>query len=85
MLLGHCGENALSKVRHYVPHGTLVWEIDEYEGMLKGVVLAEVELTSMDQPITPPGWIGREVTSDEQFRKGNMLRARQRAAEQEVA
>ena len=84
-LLRHCGGNALSKLRHYVPHGSLMWEIDEYEGMLKGVVVAEVELSSIDQPITLPSWIGREVTSDAQYRKGNMLRARQTAAEHEAA
>ena len=40
-----------SSVRHYIAHANLIWEVDEYEGLLKGVVLAEVELESLDQHI----------------------------------
>ena len=80
-LMNDCGGNVLSKLRHYVPHESLVWELDEYEGILRGVVLAEVELSSIDQSITLPVWIGREVTFDAQYGKGNLLRARQKAAD----
>jgi hypothetical protein len=34
------------------------WQIDVYEGLLKGVVLAEIELTDADQKLTLPDWIG---------------------------
>ena len=51
--------------------------MDEYEGLLKGVVLAEVELESLDQPIVMPDWIGHEVTAEPPYSKINMLRAKQ--------
>lgn len=76
-LIELCGDDVLEKMRHYVEHGALVWEIDEYDGLLSGVSLAEVELQSRDQTVELPDWVGPEVTEDPSFRKVNMLRTRQ--------
>lgn len=76
-LLTYCGGNVIQKIRHYIVHAGLIWEVDEYEGLLKGVVLAEVELESLDQQIIMPDWIGHEVTAEPTYSKINMLRARQ--------
>jgi len=81
-LMACCGGNVIVKTRHYVPHAGLTWEIDEYDGLLKGVILAEIELTAVDQAIDLPDWIGREVTSQPRYRKINLLRARQSGEEQ---
>jgi len=78
LLLASCGSNATAKHRHYVLREGLTWEIDEYDGVLKGVVLAEVELDAIDQLIDMPSWIGREVTAQAPYRKINMLRERQK-------
>jgi adenylate cyclase len=40
----------------------LLWEIDEFEGLLAGLILAEVELESQDQVVEIPSWIGMELT-----------------------
>ena len=40
----------------------LLWEIDEFEGSLAGLILAEVELESQDQVVEIPSWIGMELT-----------------------
>lgn len=82
-MLESCESNITTKHRHYVTHGGLLWEIDEYEGQLKGVVLAEVELTAIDQPLNIPPWIGHEVTAEAPYRKLNMLQARQKGIKQE--
>ena len=76
-LLTHCGSDVVQKLRHYIVHAGLTWEVDEYEGLLKGVVIAEVELESLDQSIILPDWIGHEVTAESPYRKINMLRKRQ--------
>ena len=39
-----------------------MWEIDEFEGSLAGLILAEVELESQDQVVEIPSWIGMELT-----------------------
>ncbi len=40
----------------------LLWEVDEFEGSLSGLVIAEVELESEDQHVTIPSWAGLELT-----------------------
>ena len=40
----------------------LVWEIDEFEEGLAGLILAEVELSSEQQAVVLPSWIGIELT-----------------------
>ncbi|MCH1461943.1 MAG: hypothetical protein L7U25_06265 [Candidatus Poseidonia sp.] len=39
-----------------------IWEIDEFEGRLAGVVLAEIELGSSDEVVLEPEWLGHEIT-----------------------
>src|SRR5262249_56378201 len=44
-----CDGNALDKIRHFVSHEGNDWHVDVYEGLLDGVVLAELELTYAGQ------------------------------------
>lgn len=39
-----------------------IWEFDEYEGANKGIVLADIELSSYDEKFELPGWLGQETT-----------------------
>lgn len=40
----------------------LLWEVDEFEETLSGLVIAEVELEREDQHVTLPSWTGLELT-----------------------
>jgi len=40
----------------------LVWEVDEFEGGLAGLILAEVELSDENQEVELPEWLGMELT-----------------------
>ncbi len=40
----------------------LIWEIDEFEGDLAGMIIAEVELEHVDSEIEIPSWVGMELT-----------------------
>jgi CYTH domain-containing protein len=71
-----CEGNVLDKIRHFVSHAGDTWEVDVYEGLLDGVVLAEIELADADQRLTLPDWIGADVTADPTYRKINMVAAR---------
>jgi adenylate cyclase len=73
-----CDDRILEKVRNYVPHAGLPWEIDVYDGILNGVVIAEVELDREDRVLELPGWIGKEVTGDPRYSKINMEKAAKR-------
>ena len=71
-----CEGRVLEKVRNVILHAGLSWHVDVYEGILQGVVLAEVELQHADQELDLPSWIGKEVTDDPRYRKVNMERLR---------
>lgn len=76
----HCEGRILSKTRHLIPDGGLVWEIDEYDAPLDGVVLAEIELPRADHPVALPDWISPEVSGEPRWRKLNMLEAKRRGS-----
>ena len=84
LLARHCDGNLLTKTRHYVPYEGFMWEIDVYEGLLAGVVLAEVELPREGIDVPLPPWIGAEVTGQPDYKKINLQKARlaERAAAQ---
>jgi len=58
-----CG-GLILKTRHYVERDGLTWEIDVFEGANAGLVVAEVELATVDQHVPRPPWLGREVTAE---------------------
>lgn len=57
-----CSGRLIEKTRHPITWNGLDWVIDEFEGGLKGLLLAEIELYYADQDIDVPAWAGREVT-----------------------
>lgn len=61
----------VDKVRHRVPFGGFVWEVDVFSRPT-GLVLAEVELPRADARLTLPDWVGREVTSDPRYFNSNL-------------
>lgn len=83
MLAAHCDGFVLQKTRHMVPcaapDAPLFWEIDEYHGLLAGVLMAEIELPRQDCTFARPDWLGDEITGQEVWRKISLLRARQQA------
>lgn len=72
----HCDGNLLAKTRHYVPYKGFMWEVDVYEGLLAGVVLAEVEIPRENTDVPLPPWVGAEVTGKPEYKKINLQKAR---------
>ena len=66
-LLKLCEPGVIDKVRYLVPVGHHTWEVDVFHGDNEGLVVAEVELRSADEPFERPGWLGREVTGDRRY------------------
>ena len=50
-------------------------EIDEFHGSLEGLVVAEIELSSPDESIILPAWIGEEVSDDPRYYNSSLARA----------
>ena len=62
-----CEPGIIEKVRWLVKYYNHTFEVDEFLGDNMGLILAEVELSSVDESITLPDFIGKEVTGDERF------------------
>ena len=63
------------KNRYNIPaEGGLVWEIDVFEGDNHGLVMAELEVPSVEYSFTKPEWLGDDVTNDERFGNGSLAR-----------
>jgi CYTH domain-containing protein len=79
-LLDHlCLQPVIVKSRHRVTFESAIWEVDEFEGVNAGLVLAEIELERADQPIALPDWIGAEVTADPRYTNASLARNPYRA------
>lgn len=74
MLNTLCDRPLIEKIRYKVKLGDLVWEIDEFLGENEGLILAEVELKDKNQKIELPDWIGLEVTEDERYYNGSLVK-----------
>ena len=62
-----CESGVISKMRFEVKIGQHVFEVDEFYGENRGLVIAEIELNSETESFEKPSWIGKEVTNDERF------------------
>ena len=66
-LLKLCLPRIISKKRYLIKYKNQLFEVDVFEGFLKGLILAEIELNSETQQISLPGWVGKEVTGITSF------------------
>lgn len=67
-MLPLCGGGLVEKTRWIVPAGGgRVFEVDEFHGLNDGLVQAEIELGSADEPFVRPDWLGDEVTGDRRY------------------
>lgn len=75
-LLAKSEGNIITKKRYCIPHGSLTIELDLFEGIYEGLIMAEVEFsTAADaESFSPPGWFGPEVTQDPRFQNSNLSR-----------
>ncbi len=65
-----CKPGSVDKTRWIVPAGIRKFEVDEFHGENDGLVMAEIELGSPDEPFERPSWLGKEVTDDERYYNG---------------
>ena len=68
-----CERPFIEKTRYRIPQGEVVFEVDEFEGVNHGLIVAEVELKSEDQKFDKPGWLGDEVSNDPRYFNANLV------------
>jgi adenylate cyclase len=74
MLVELCQSPVIEKTRHIVPNGQHRWEIDQFHGANKGLIVAEIELSHEDEAFEKPDWIGEEVSNDIRYYNVNLIR-----------
>lgn len=78
LLEQHCKGEVIEKTRHHILAGDHEWSVDEFHGLLSGILLAEVELPHEDAAVALPEWIGKEVTGVDKYRQINLIKSRKR-------
>ncbi len=66
-LLAHAVGTVIDKTRWHVRHDGAEWTVDEFEGALSGLLLAELELDSEDSRYAVPDWAGEDVTGRPEY------------------
>lgn len=74
MLDNLCLKPLIEKIRYKIPYGSFTWEVDEFEGLNAGLIVAEIELAAVDQKFPRPDWIGAEVTDDPRYYNASLVR-----------
>lgn len=67
-----CESGVIDKHRYLVPYAGHTFEVDEFHGDNDGLVMAEVELKSENEPFESPDFIGKEVTGNRRFYNSHM-------------
>ncbi|MBJ6367378.1 CYTH domain-containing protein [Snuella sedimenti] len=67
LLFKLCEPGIIDKMRYEVKVGNHVFEVDEFYGDNKGLVVAEIELDDVDENFERPLWLGKEVTGLVQY------------------
>ena len=71
-LMNLCEKGIIEKIRHYHTFEGNVFEIDEFLGTNKGLIVAEIELSDKSQEFLKPDYLGEEVTNDKRYYNSNL-------------
>lgn len=73
-LLAKADGNIITKKRYLIPYLEHTIELDVFEGVFNGTVVAEVEFSSTDEAdnFTPPNWFGEDVTYNKEYHNSYM-------------
>ncbi len=71
-LFNLCEEGIIEKYRYLVKANNHVFEVDEFLGENKGLVVAEIELEDENENFATPNWLGKEVTGIVKYYNSNL-------------
>ena len=71
-LLLLCEKGIIEKNRYFIKNNDHIFEVDEFLGENKGLVIAEVELSNEDEYFEKPEWLGEEVTGKIAYYNSNL-------------
>jgi len=63
-LMDLCEPGIIDKTRYLIDAGKHTFEVDEFYGDNKDLIIAEIELDDENEDFEKPEWLGKEVTGD---------------------
>ncbi|MDB9741228.1 CYTH domain-containing protein [Akkermansiaceae bacterium] len=72
MMASFTSGEIVEKRRHLCVVGGKTWEIDVFSGSNEGLIVAELELQSEDEPFELPEWVGECVTGDSRYSNSSL-------------
>ncbi|MBG0782622.1 MAG: CYTH domain-containing protein [Bacteroidales bacterium] len=76
-LFERCTLGKIEKIRHLIPKGKHTFEVDEFLGNLKGLLIAEIELKHSQETFEKPAWLGKEVSDDLRYTNAALAESQQ--------
>jgi adenylate cyclase len=71
----------IEKTRYEIRDRDLKWQIDEYEGENRGLVVAEVETDKDPLEVPKPQWLSEDVTDDPRYSNASLVKQPYRQTE----
>jgi adenylate cyclase len=71
-LLDGFAQSEVEKIRYRIEVAGKLWEIDEFLGDNKGLIMAEIELQQEDEQFELPGWVTDDVSDDDRYYNSNL-------------
>tara|TARA_B110000444_G_C18833537_1_gene594604 strand:+ start:1330 stop:1794 length:465 start_codon:yes stop_codon:yes gene_type:complete len=69
-----CIGSIIIKRRYLISHENMIWEVDVFQGMNKGLITAEIELESEEQTFKKPNWAGEEISRESKYLNMNLAK-----------
>lgn len=66
------GENVIEKTRYNIHIKNHLWEVDVFDGDNKGLIVAEIELSSETETFEKPNWIEKDVSKEPKYYNSNL-------------
>lgn len=66
-LIQLCEKGVIEKIRYEISSGNHTFEVDEFYGKNKNLIIAEIELIDENENFLKPDWLGKEVTGDHRY------------------
>jgi adenylate cyclase len=66
-LLASFTHRCIDKIRYEIMHAGKCWEVDEFLGDNRGLLLAEIELEDPAESYSLPPWVENNVTEDPRY------------------
>lgn len=73
-LIKLCESGVIDKVRYLVPFEGHIFEVDEFDGENKGLIVAELELSDENEEYVRPDWLGEEVTGQKPYYNASLIK-----------